>query len=73
MEPSGRNRWQLAANRAASETAKPRENRCRGLRPVASDKAAPVTDGAAVLLSYPVAAARARPRGWFSGGSLAST
>jgi hypothetical protein len=37
MEPSGRNRWQPAASRTAPRTAQIRENRCRGLRPVASE------------------------------------
>jgi hypothetical protein len=35
MEPSGRNRWQPVANHAAPKRAETRENRCRGLRPVA--------------------------------------
>src|SRR5947199_370381 len=35
MEPRGCNRWQSAANRLSAETAETRQNRCRGLRPVA--------------------------------------
>ena len=35
VEPSGRNRWQPVANKAAPKTAHISENRYRGLRPVA--------------------------------------
>src|SRR5438105_7936946 len=36
MEPSARNRWQLAANPTAPKTAQTREHRCRGLPPLAA-------------------------------------
>ncbi len=56
MEPSGRNQWQRVANPAAARTAGTRQDRCRGLRPVAGE--APWQGGGRPCSGRPLASLR---------------
>jgi hypothetical protein len=73
MEPSGCNRWQSVANETDLKTASDNEDRCRGLRPVASDvPLRPWVQGASPAEGVNLLRVRARPRrrAWTSSGSL---